>query len=154
MSEGERQSTPALTERQGNAMLFYRRRWESKDLSASRRSSILAFPRQPAKAEPLTRWLRSRFTVGNDLRLRKSFARRSSLFTENLEHRRQFHAFHGLNYFIPRKITMRQTPLRPCFGIRRTFSAELCALTVPFSAGSVPHRMGRSTPNAPGHVLP
>ena len=53
-----------------------------------RRSSILAFPRQPAKARPLTRWLRSRFAVGCDLWLRKSFAYRSSFFTENLEYRR------------------------------------------------------------------
>ena len=40
--------------------------------------SILAFPRQPAKARPLTRWLRLRSSTGGDLRLQESFACRSS----------------------------------------------------------------------------
>ena len=54
---------------------FHRRRWESQATPASRQLSILAFPRQPAKAVPLTRWLPSQFTAsatsgsGNHLRI-------------------------------------------------------------------------------------
>ena len=67
----------------------HRRRWKSQTSMSSRRSSILVFPWQPAKAMPLSRWLSLPFTVGSDLWLRKSFIRHSYHFTENFEDRRQ-----------------------------------------------------------------
>ena len=51
---------------------------ESQASMPSRRSSILAFPRQPAKARPLSRWLPLRASKGGDLRRQKSFVRHSS----------------------------------------------------------------------------
>ena len=54
--------------------LLYRRRRESEPSSAARRFPILAFPRQPAKAKPLTQWLRWRVLADCALWLWKSFA--------------------------------------------------------------------------------